>query len=213
MSFTTKLIFKEKNLLSEILEDHFLQVVEHNKKLYFLIMSELKIDNTKPVNFEISITDRMISFFNSDCDQNKLTEKSFYEMLKEIESDQAQGNVISYEVDENELDQLIEIIKSYSEINVIHFIVEDIDEMEDLMMKESFKITEGEDFLSKISEDLQNFGVNPKSSDIFSKINNDICIENGWITPFYFIREIESLKDIKTLKTPKNINSINEFKI
>lgn len=208
MTLKSKFVFKEKTLISEILEDTYFQVIEDKEYLYFLLMSELSLKDADKIECNISRKDGVVSFNNIGDNIENLTDVSLYTLLDE--TPEPAGSVISYSVDVEEINDLTRLIKTAKKIKVISFVAENIDEVEALMEKQSYEMADGDDYMEELVGKVKGYGISNKTKDSLSKVVYDMCSANGWITPFYFI---ENLDKIEKVKLPDHIKQIKIFEI
>lgn len=205
--YTTKFIFEEKNLLSEMLGDEYFQILKNKDTVYVLTMSELKLDFNEKIEYSISRDDGTISFFNKGNDIDKLTEVSFYELLDDTA--EATGSIINYELEDEDINELIKLFKNAKEIKLLNFNVTDFEAIEELMEDTAFQLADGFDILNELQNEEPKYGISNKNNNSIKKITYDICLDNGWITPFNFIKDVNELRDYKNIKMPSYIKESN----
>jgi len=211
MTLKNKLVFEEKSILSEMLEDTYLQVVTVDGDLYFLLMSELSLTKNIPIECNISKEDGIIYFNNVGNNIDKLTNVSLDHLLGETEK--ASGSVINYEVDDDEINELNDLINKNKKIIVINFIVNDFDELEEHLQDECFDLIDGEEYLLDITKNIEGYGISKDQTKSASEMIYEIGINSGLITPFYFIKDLNNLKHPNEIKLPKYIKEVNTFTI
>ena len=205
--YTTKFIFEEKNLLSEMIGDEYFQILKNKDTVYVLTMSELKLDFDEKIEYSISREDGTISFFNKGNDIDKLTEVSFYELLDDTA--EATGSIINYELEDEDINELIKLFKNAKEIKLLNFNVTDFEAIEELMEDTAFQLADGFDILNELQNEEPKYGISNKNNNSIKKITYDICLDNGWITPFNFIKDVNELGDYKNIKMPSYIKESN----
>lgn len=207
MSFKTKLIYKEKKLMSEMNDGHYLQVVERENATYIIFMSELELDYSNDISFKISIEDEVISFFNIQNNIDELTELNLNEIIED--ESKTDGNIINFDVKKKELDILKSILEKDKVLKIFHFLTDDIQKIEMEMEELSFDIADGKERLASLSEEFKNYNIDESNSKRSLKnIAYDFCIENGFITPFYFIEKYDDLENTKEIDLPEFITKI-----
>ena len=213
MSYITKDIFAEKSLLSEMIDGVNLQIVEVNKKIYIIAMSELKLDKKEKTIINFFQEDGVISInaIKDDEKINKFTQVSTSNLLGETAP--ATGVVINYDIPSSNIYKIKRFLSTKSDITLINFVVDEMKSSVKAMKDYLFFISDRDEFLEETTREFPEYDISKDSTTALKDVTYEIALKKELITPFFFINKKEDLGDLEKIKLPDYVSEVNVIKL
>ncbi len=208
----TKLIFEEKSLNSEYIENGGMECMNYRGNLYVLFLSELALEENIPVTISFDYEDKALTIFNKGNNINDLTDVDLLELLDD--NSPVEGNVLVFNCEKDEISQLENMYKKAKNVYFINFLIGDKEVLNQRIQSGLYKSFEGDDYVNDVMiENHQKITNKEKTKERLSEILQDIAKENGLsrlamlLTPAEVEKIIEKKHEDVNIEGIKNIVS------